>query len=994
MNLKDNRKGHFRVVAGSGSSDLLPPLKSQLYRDGDPFKQRWIVTPSQAIRSWIEESLMEDPEVGVSMGLHYGSLKEAIFYLLSQNEIKLSKSHYPSPLEMTLALDQALVPFMDELDLTPRKREQLARSLTPLYQELCLYGQEVIEEMKLRRERRFEETLFLRLFEEHPSWAPLYQLLNEASRSYSTSLSMELHLFGLHFISEKELALLKTFSQSVEITLYLLRPTPHFMGDLLTEKQLRRVRGEWKSVSEAEKIQLEESYYSQHSLLANCARLSKKMDRLLEEEEIEFIEREWGGDLLLHRLQEDLYENQPPEETLLADDSIEIWVAPSKRREVEIVHDRVIELINGGMEPHEITLVAPDIHPYSSLLKTVFGNAIPLEILDRKERQEEMSERGLVDLLSLAESRFRKEEWVPLLSNSALLKKHEISEEEAEWMRAQLKKMDVTWGLSGEHRSQRMEDDLGAGEAVDEKGTWAREWRRLFQSFVVGEKRLSLTEAPLLGKLRDLFETLVEELQPFQAEAVAPFSTWLERVHTLFETHFAHEEEFVVSRTLLLFGRIDPDLKERPLSWRLFKALFLKAVADARSDHAQRGWKPLRAFSLRGGRLPPAKALFILGMNDENFLSKRRKSAHDLLVEPTIGDLRPTPLDEERELFLQALLTAEEKLYFTLPSTGESPEMSLSPLLLDLQRSLNQNLIQLAPSLVLDAADFEEETKAVTAPAPPEESEVEVKVYQLAQLFKNPLRLYLEERLKLSFEEEEHRDDFTFTALDRYLLKKEHFEKVSPDEERLPAGIFREVATKQREKDRKQLKEVEKFYTIELKEGVKESWLAGERLIEHPPLHFEVEGRNIQVTGRLEYLTEEGLCLFSKSSPEKRLEAWPKALLASHLTLPKELPVALRTVTFADGGESFSLPEGDLEEVLRLYLQAVEKPLPFSSKHLIEWKKKRLHPAKAWMKARVSDPWSHWFFTRCEVSEEELHHWAAVLETVFNWDEALIARCT
>jgi exodeoxyribonuclease V gamma subunit len=104
------------------------------------------------------------------------------------------------------------------------------------------------------------------------------------------------------------------------------------------------------------------------------------------------------------------------------DRSITVHVCHSPQREVEILHDRLLAMLQDDptLTPRDIVVMVADIDSYSPFIQAVFGSAtgeryLPYAISDRRARQSHPALQAFVSLLSLPDSRFISEDVLALL---------------------------------------------------------------------------------------------------------------------------------------------------------------------------------------------------------------------------------------------------------------------------------------------------------------------------------------------------------------------------------------------------------------------------------------------------------------------------------------------------------------------------------------------------------------------------------------------------
>ncbi|VTP77220.1 Exodeoxyribonuclease V gamma chain [Leclercia adecarboxylata] len=99
------------------------------------------------------------------------------------------------------------------------------------------------------------------------------------------------------------------------------------------------------------------------------------------------------------------------------DRSVSIHLCHSPQREVEVLHDKLLAMLEDDpqLTPRDIVVMVADIDTYSPYIQAVFGSAtgdryVPFAISDRRARQSHPALQAFVSLLSLPDSRFVPED--------------------------------------------------------------------------------------------------------------------------------------------------------------------------------------------------------------------------------------------------------------------------------------------------------------------------------------------------------------------------------------------------------------------------------------------------------------------------------------------------------------------------------------------------------------------------------------------------------
>ena len=379
-----------------------------------------------------------------------------------------------------------------------------------------------------------------------------------------------------------------------------------------------------------------------------------------------------------------------------ADDrSIVFHVAHSAQREVEILHDQLLDLLAnppGGqaLSPRDIVVMVPDIDTFAPAIRSVFGQYprwdarhIPWGIADQKDRGHQPLLVALEWMLRVPQERLGASQIRDLLDVPAVASRFSVQPEDLPTLAQWISGAGVRWGLDAAHR-----DSLGLG-AGGEQNTWTFGLRRMLLGYATGE----LPQAPgfdgiepyaevaglgagLAGALADL----LHQLAGWWADASTPRTprAWADRLRSLLADVFAATDEAERAMLAALSDALADWLQaceaagfDEPVSLDVVREAWLDAVDE---PGVSRRFKaggvtfctllPLRAI--------PFQVVCLLGMNDGDYPRRGSRSDFDLMALP--DQARPgdrSRRDDDRQLMLDALLSARRVLYISW--SGRSP---------------------------------------------------------------------------------------------------------------------------------------------------------------------------------------------------------------------------------------------------------------------------------------------------------------------------------
>ncbi|HEY2735451.1 MAG TPA: exodeoxyribonuclease V subunit gamma, partial [Polyangiales bacterium] len=495
-------------------------------------------------------------------------------------------------------------------------------------------------------------------------------------------LPERLHVFGVSSLPPIYLDILAALARERDVHLFLLSPTREYYGDVGVGRRTARSQRRQLSFGDS-------GFRSEpHGLLASLGRHGRECGELLEER-TEYIEasdlyEEPGTSSLLTTLQSDLLAlrvrgDGPPHtaRAILRDDdqSLAIHACHGPMRELEVLHDQLSALISErGVEPHEIVVMMPKIRDYAPMIEAVFSQdesqrpSIPFRIADRTLGESEPLIAALDALLDVSSSRFGANQVLDLLGLELVRARFQIAPDQVETLRDWVTESGIRWGVDAAHRGE-------VGQPARAENTWRFGLARLVLGYSTGASADRLfgetspstvdsSDAELLGNFLSFCETLFA----FRIELREPadIATWSERIARLLAAATSTESQDAADHKLL--RRALSELEAH--AWRAsFDERFDLATLRALLDRTL-GSRLAAAGFLSGGvtfcqlmpmRSIPFKVLCLIGLNDGVFPANDGAFAFDLIQrERKLGDR--SRRDDDRQLFLEALLCARESL--------------------------------------------------------------------------------------------------------------------------------------------------------------------------------------------------------------------------------------------------------------------------------------------------------------------------------------------
>jgi exodeoxyribonuclease V gamma subunit len=430
------------------------------------------------------------------------------------------------------------------------------------------------------------------------------------------------------------------------------------------------------------------------------------------------------GSSRLARLQRQLLENRGPRQPERSaddsqDESIRIHVCHSPMREVEVLHDQLMQLLgNGsGLEPRDVVVMLPDVESYAPLIEAVFRRspgdraAIPHSIADRSVQAAAPVVDALGRVFALAEQRYSTPEVLDLLALEVVASRFGITPRDVEQLTAWITRANVRWGRDAEHRKEH-------GHPASDKTSWHFGLTRLLLGYAMENDPPALVgdvlpaaeaeglEAAALGKLCDFVEALFAAAGSF-ARAHSP-AEWPQVVGAALEalclndadTAWQHQE---VREAL---ERLAQNAHEAGYSDPIGGAAYRELLFDGMN-----GSRPARGLLMGGvtfcSMVPlctlPFRVVCLVGLGDGELPRKEQSSDFDLIAHGPegrrIGDR--SRRSEDRYLFLEAILSARERLVITYTGQSIRDNAALPPSVL--VSELCDYLAQSSPGVAGDA---------------------------------------------------------------------------------------------------------------------------------------------------------------------------------------------------------------------------------------------------------------------------------------------------
>ncbi|MEB3318871.1 MAG: exodeoxyribonuclease V subunit gamma [Cyanobacteriota bacterium] len=514
-------------------------------------------------------------------------------------------------------------------------------------------------------------------------------------------LGERLRLFGLSSMAPIQVRLLQALAASLPVDIFLLTPCPSLWHRCVARRQTLKqalalhqpLDGDW--------------LLQAPPLEARFGRLGAEFQQVLEgtgeaqlseeREEALFLRPTRlvaAGESppaapprLLHQLQEHLLDPalQPALHRAEGDHSLEFHACPGDLRQVQIVRDRVLQLLAADptLEPRHILVMTPAVETFAPLIATVFGDRdatgveLPWRLTDRSQEGDGGSSRTLLDLLTQAGDRLTASGLERLLEAAPLQRRFGLSAEEAGGLTAVLQRCGFRWGLGAGDR--RGDPTHTLGWAIDRlllglvlpapDGSWPTDTAPAppLAPLDLGGRALHL-----LLRLKHWLELLSQPL---------PCAAWVERLGEALDDLFGSEPPSDVELAPLR-GALEDWREVAGACSLLLDPAVVAAVLEERltRDSGRFGHRSgaLTISALEPMRAIPHRVLILMGLDAGAFPRQRQRPGFHLLeASRQLGD--PDPADQDRYALLEALLSARDHLLLTWNGLEERTGMARPP---------------------------------------------------------------------------------------------------------------------------------------------------------------------------------------------------------------------------------------------------------------------------------------------------------------------------
>lgn len=512
-------------------------------------------------------------------------------------------------------------------------------------------------------------------------------LLQEMDASH---LPTHLFIFGISTLAPLYLQLIEKISEKIDVYLFVFNPSQEYWGDLLRLKQ--------DTLNDYESDEKATHLANGHPLLSSMGKQGRDFLNYLCEipsQDLAIYDSEQKTThSILHQLQDDIQNLKLPEAQNFASDdlSIQINAAHSPLRELQILKDQILQDLaaHPDWQPNDIAILTPNIDAYLPFIPAIFGQDqegsqhIPYSISDIKIHTQQPLLQVLSSWLAFVQSRCEVEALFDLFDLPLIQKHFQITNTQLDLLKHVVKQQRVCWGLDTAMRQQY------GGES--NAYTWQRHRQQTTLGWMLPETNTQQTWQNILPWYTDIqhtntlvqFESILNILFNHYRiwQSAHSVLDWTHQIRLLL--HDLVDEQYLADA----YGQ---QLEKQLSNWVEYanQAGFTqKIIPNIALEHIQSliTTKSDAGF-LRSGitfctmvpmRSLPFKCICLLGLNDGEYPRTTQLNVFDLIHHyPRQGDRNRR--DDDRYLFLESIMSAQEKLYLSYIGRDIRKNESLAP---------------------------------------------------------------------------------------------------------------------------------------------------------------------------------------------------------------------------------------------------------------------------------------------------------------------------
>ena len=800
-----------RAERADGLVDALRGLLSDPLPD--PFAPEVVVVPTRGVERWLAQRL--SLHLGICANVDFASPRRLVADVVAAaSGVSPEEDPWP-PERLVWPLLEVIDDVMPErwaaqlaahLDGHPARRFETARNLAHLFARYELHRPELIHAWAAGDGDHWQAQLWRRVRRRVGIDSPA-QRRDAACRALEADpalvdLPARVSLLGLTRLPAGRLHVLRALGASRDVHLFLLHPSPALWERLAGSPPVIRRRADPTAHAPANR------------LLASWGRDAREMQIVLAgTEHADHHHRvDDPPSTLLGRIQADVRADRAPglRPVPPTDRSIEVHACHGRSRQVEILRDQILHLLEGDptLEPRDVIVMCPDIEAFAPLIQATFGageavadddEADPLppdlhppdlrvRLADRALRQTNPVLSVIARLLELAGERMTASQVLDFCDREPVRRRFSLDDDAIERIEGWVAESGIRWGLDSGHREPYRLEGL-------EAGTWrhgldrilvgvamTEDEQRRFADSVLPLDDVDSSSIELAGRLAELLDRLETAIDSFARPQ--PIEAWSEALACAADslTETAPHDAWQQTELQRMLDDVVSESAANGVELSLPEVRGLLAERlQGRPTRANFRTGHLTICTLHPMRSVPHRVVCLLGLDDGAFPRRAPRDGDDLmLADPHVGERDARA--EDRQMLLDAVMAAGDRLVITYTGNDERtnaprpPAVPVNELLDVIERTAGsearRKVVTSHPLQPFDARNFKGEApwsfdrvmlegaRALDAqredPAPflpsvlPERREPAIELENLVRFAEHPVKAFLRQRLGLN----------------------------------------------------------------------------------------------------------------------------------------------------------------------------------------------------------------------------------------------------
>ncbi len=640
--------------------------------------------------------------------------------------------------------------------------------------------------------------------------------IKEKKQSLTKVVPETIHIFGFHFIPKHQLDDLFQISEYINLKFYSINPCVEFWGDIIRkEEKLRQEITDYDNKNFDISILFEVA----NPLLASWGSSAKFLIDSLNNHSTNnldyiFNDKNTESNNNLDFLKNNIInlENKSIDncktKKSTKDDSITFKKASSPRREVEILYDYILDILenNDDIKPSDIIVTMPNVAIYSPYVNSIFSanKVLPFSISNQTAVDTDPDVNTFLALFDLINSNFSKTDFFNFCNQQTVREIFDFSLKELDSIKFYLDEAKVNWGYDENHKRKSLlcieNKDTEIDTNIYKQGHLQKMLDGLYLAYccgkplnhsqkideeIIGEtianKHFRTSQVEILAKLTKLFEMLKFAANvKFEQKTLTDWFRVLKQLSANFNTNKSKKN--ILNDLINDWFELIKQTKQTDL---YDFSIIYTDICEIMTTQEMRGPFLSGSISFCSAipmRSIPSKVTCMLGMNND-FPANLPKYEFDLLANSSkLSDKNLAR--ESKYLFLESILATSDKFYLSYNGVDEKTGELISPsvLVLELEDYLQQIGINITKTTDLTEDYLQAFSKELFSPTiktyspfykkPKKEKFINLDnsenieidknwtINKLTKALTNPIKFYLDKNIGILTKEITSNDDY------------------------------------------------------------------------------------------------------------------------------------------------------------------------------------------------------------------------------------------